>query len=149
MSLRKIRDAVEAFQTKVYPAPVAPFVTMVAEALANQAKDFEVAVDPFARLLTISVRENPSREFDLDMAVHGVGIRMDYVQRKITIITHYFDDVPLNWRETQLIRRAVDQFFDSFSKAQIQAMFAAAIDAETLRANSITADKVAVGVFVP
>ena len=116
-----IKAAYERFASSVYPAPVAPFVSMVAKALEDHPGEFTVRADMEARTITMRLHEYVSNKVDLDMVAHGVGVRVNFDRHSdMTITTHYFDDVELNWREKRLLKGSIQILLAAYRDASKQ-----------------------------
>lgn len=115
-----LKTAIEWVRERIYPAKVAPFVTMIAEALAATPGDFEV--QRLGTTLSLKVREGASDRIESDLVIHGVGIDIDLACQDMVLTTFYFDDVQLNWREKRLLMEAVCVVVEAYEDAEIIAL---------------------------
>ena len=115
------RSAWNWVNEKVYPAPIAPFVEVIAKALRENPGDFNIIFDPEAKTLKVRLAENPSSDIDPQLAGCGGGVNVtwgDGVRGKVFIVTHFYDDVSLNWREERLILMVLNEAMDAYEDAR-------------------------------
>jgi len=101
----------------VFP-PVAPFVTMIAEAITKSPEAFYIAHDRESQILHTRLSAAAARA-GLDEALmgNGVGVDVDFKDMSIYIVTYYFDNIELNWRERRVVLRALDSMLDAHEDA--------------------------------
>jgi hypothetical protein len=114
---------VDWFRDRIWPAPVAPFVTLIAASMDRYGDEFEIepVYNGVGQLLTVKVRLAPDAFarveqrpdiYDADfrnLVLNGVGVTLDMVGGKTAITTYYFDEIALNWRETRVMLRALGE----------------------------------------
>lgn len=112
-----LKAAIEWVRERIYPAKVAPFVEMIADAIVAAPGDFDVERE--GALLKVKIRDNPSPMIDNMLVTNGVGIEVDALANTIIVTTFYFDDVQLNWREQRLLMDAVAVLLEAYEDAAV------------------------------
>ena len=104
---------------RVWPARIAPFVEMIAAAIEENPGEFAVQRSPDSFTLTIVQRRGRSTAIDQMLVDNGVAVRLELEGQNVTLVTYYFDDIQLNWRERLRMLEAVVQIFDAYEDAAI------------------------------
>lgn len=122
-----IKAAYEWFKDRVYPAPVAPFVEMVANAIERNPGEFSILMDQHYGACSVRVLAT-AKGVESEMVDNGVGLDIDFNSGDVFIVSYYLDAIPVNWRETRRLVESVEALIDAHEDAKKLAARTAAND---------------------
>lgn len=122
-----IKAAYEWFMDRVYPAPVAPFVEMVASAIEKYPSEFSLVMDPHFGAVSVRVLDT-AKGVERELVDNGIGLDINFNSGDVLIVSYYLDAIPVNWRESRRLVGAVESMLDALEDARKLAATAAAND---------------------